>query len=79
MIRLLCCIQTSPSYSLVNQGDAGENSTEKNDTDIEEGAPEVDTEVDPDDDIQLPEGGKKDPFLRRQELLVNSGLAEVCF
>jgi pumilio family protein 6 len=26
------------------------------------------------------EGGKKDPFLRRQELLVNSGLAEVrCF
>lgn len=23
------------------------------------------------------EGGKKDPFLRRQELLVNSGLAEV--
>jgi pumilio family protein 6 len=31
------------------------------------------------DNIQLVEGGKKDPFLRRQELLVNSGLAEVCF
>ncbi|KAG2721386.1 hypothetical protein I3760_02G079700 [Carya illinoinensis] len=28
------------------------------------------------DDLHLVEGGKKDPFLRRQELLVNSGLAE---
>lgn len=24
-------------------------------------------------------GGKKDPFLRRQELLIKSGLAEVCY
>lgn len=30
------------------------------------------------DDLHLAEGGKKDPFLRRLELLVNSGLAEVC-
>lgn len=28
--------------------------------------------------LDLTEGGKKDPLLRRQELLVNSGLAEVC-
>lgn len=28
-------------------------------------------------DKRTNEGGKKDPFLRRQELLVNSGLAEV--
>lgn len=30
-----------------------------------------------DDNTQLNEGGKKDPFKRRQELLVDSGLAEV--
>lgn len=28
--------------------------------------------------IHLNKGGKKDSFTRRQELLVNSGLAEVC-
>lgn len=28
--------------------------------------------------LNLSEGGKKDSLLRRQELLVNSGLAEVC-
>lgn len=32
------------------------------------------------DDSDLVESGKKDPFVRRQELLINSGLAEVgCF
>ncbi|BBG93141.1 pumilio 24 [Prunus dulcis] len=30
-----------------------------------------------DDDIHLVEGGKKDPSIRRQELLVKSGLAEI--
>lgn len=30
------------------------------------------------EDNDLVEGGKKDPFVRRQELLVKSGLAEVC-
>lgn len=29
--------------------------------------------------LQLIEGGKKDPSIRRQELLVGSGLAEVCY
>ena len=27
----------------------------------------------------LGEGGKKDPVLRRRELLIDSGLAEVCY
>lgn len=27
---------------------------------------------------ELGEGGKKDPLVRRRELLINSGLAEVC-
>ena len=30
------------------------------------------------EDLYLAEGGKKDPSLRRRELLVSSGLAEVC-
>jgi hypothetical protein len=29
--------------------------------------------------LPLIEGGKKDPSIRRQELLVGSGLAEVCY
>lgn len=29
--------------------------------------------------LLLVEGGKKDPSIRRQELLVGSGLAEVCY
>lgn len=29
--------------------------------------------------LEMLEGGKKDPLIRRQELLVKSGLAEVCF
>lgn len=31
------------------------------------------------DEIHSADGGKKDPSLRRQELLVNSGFAEVWF
>lgn len=31
------------------------------------------------DDSDLAESGKKDPFVRRQELLIKSGLAEVGF
>lgn len=31
----------------------------------------------PEGSLNLVEGGKKDPTLRRQELLVNSGLAKV--
>ncbi|XP_057806060.1 pumilio homolog 24 [Salvia miltiorrhiza] len=39
-------------------------------------AVEADKEEDGDGNIQLNEGGKKDSFKRRQELLVDSGLAE---
>ncbi|KAJ0093529.1 hypothetical protein Patl1_24980 [Pistacia atlantica] len=36
----------------------------------------ADESTSPSEDLHLVEGGKKDPYLRRQELLVNSGLAE---
>ncbi|XP_042022741.1 pumilio homolog 24-like [Salvia splendens] len=42
----------------------------------DEEANEQDKDGDSDGDIQMNEGGKKDPFKRRQELLVDSGLAE---
>lgn len=32
----------------------------------------------PEENLYSAEGGKKDPFLRRRELLVSSQLAEVC-
>lgn len=38
---------------------------------------EIDEDAAPDAINQGVEGGKKDPSVRRQELLVNSGLAEV--
>lgn len=41
---------------------------------------EPDKDETPVDDSDLVESGKKDPFVRRQELLIKSGLAEVgCF
>uniref|UniRef100_A0A803MTT6 PUM-HD domain-containing protein n=1 Tax=Chenopodium quinoa TaxID=63459 RepID=A0A803MTT6_CHEQI len=39
-------------------------------------ASEADESMEPEEDTHLAEGGKKDPFVRRQELLVKSGLAE---
>lgn len=39
---------------------------------------EADRSSDPEDSVHVVEGGKKDPSVRRQELLVKSGLAEVC-
>ncbi|XP_021730294.1 pumilio homolog 24-like [Chenopodium quinoa] len=39
-------------------------------------ASEADESMEPEEDTHLAEGGKKDPFVRRQELLVRSGLAE---
>ncbi|XP_031277171.1 pumilio homolog 24 [Pistacia vera] len=41
-----------------------------------EAAVRADESTSPSEDLHLVEGGKKDPYLRRQELLVNSGLAE---
>ena len=37
-----------------------------------------DKSLDPNDSLHTVEGGKKDPSIRRQELLVKSGLVEVC-
>ncbi|KAK2990301.1 hypothetical protein RJ640_014753 [Escallonia rubra] len=42
----------------------------------ESDAEEKTTTGSPDESLHLNEGGKKDPLLRRQELLLNSGLAE---
>lgn len=48
--------------------------------DMEVAADEVHKDKTSVDDADLAESGKKDPFVRRQELLINSGLAEVgCF
>lgn len=42
--------------------------------------PEVNEDKTSVDDTDLAESGKKDPLVRRQELLINSGFAEVgCF
>lgn len=41
--------------------------------------PEVNEDKTSMDDSELAESGKKDPLVRRQELLLNSGLAEVAF
>ncbi|VVA97915.1 unnamed protein product [Arabis nemorensis] len=58
--------------------DKSETSSKKRDSDSKESGEEANDEQ---EDIDLEEnvavaGGKKDPLLRRQELLVNSGLAE---
>lgn len=39
---------------------------------------DADATASPAVNLSLVEGGKKDPHVRRQELLVDSGLAEVC-
>ncbi|XP_057487194.1 pumilio homolog 24-like [Actinidia eriantha] len=66
--------------SLCNKGDAEENSDldkQKKSSEVgEDGEDNSDTENVESENLNSVEGGKKDPFLRRQELLVNSGLAE---
>lgn len=53
----------------------GESGDMEAKSDVDTGA-EVKEVPSPDEGIPLVEGGKKDPFLRRQQLLVKSGLAE---
>ncbi|GMN63404.1 hypothetical protein TIFTF001_032477 [Ficus carica] len=48
----------------------------KPDNDVEVTEAEADRSSDPEDSVHVVEGGKKDPSVRRQELLVKSGLAE---
>ena len=65
----------------LNQGDTEENpdlDKQKKSSEVgEDGEDNSDTENVESENLNSVEGGKKDPFLRRQELLVNSGLAEV--
>uniref|UniRef100_A0A5B7ANJ5 PUM-HD domain-containing protein n=1 Tax=Davidia involucrata TaxID=16924 RepID=A0A5B7ANJ5_DAVIN len=76
--------------SLCNKGDSEVNSDlgeqtkyleideagEEDKSDTEEVASKANRSTGPGEGVHLMEGGKKDPFLRRQELLVSSGLAE---
>ncbi|XP_030975160.1 pumilio homolog 24 [Quercus lobata] len=71
-----------PSLSAKGESEAKSSKNEKsNKTDTKDDTDTEVTEVEGNentsgDELHLVEGGKKDPFLRRQELLVNSGLAE---
>ncbi|CAL5198923.1 unnamed protein product [Lathyrus oleraceus] len=60
--------QTETSKASIDDNDSKE--------DIEVKLPEVNEDKTSEDDTDLAESGKKDPFVRRQELLINSGLAE---
>lgn len=50
----------------------------KPNNDMELTGAEAERSADPGETVPVVEGGKKDPSIRRQELLVKSGLAEVC-
>lgn len=68
--------QSIPSLSVKGESEvSSEAKPSKVDSD-EEAVAEDNKNTSSGDSIQPAEGGKKDPFLRRQELLVNSGLAE---
>ncbi|XP_059433723.1 pumilio homolog 24-like [Corylus avellana] len=66
----------SEASSEVKSSKVDEFSGEEAKDDTKVTVAEGNTNTSSSDNIQLVEGGKKDPFLRRQELLVNSGLAE---
>lgn len=73
-----------PFFPLSNQEGSEVNSEAKNNesskemADQEVVAVQADESTSPAENLPLAEGGKKDPRVRRQELLVSSGLAEVC-
>jgi hypothetical protein len=76
-----CCQDQSEATSQTETSKVsiGDNDSKE---DIEVEVPEVNEDKTSVDDTDLADGGKKDPFVRRQELLINSGLAEVgsfCF
>ncbi|CAO2821570.1 unnamed protein product [Amaranthus hypochondriacus] len=54
----------------------GEDKLAESKDDGEGDEKEVNEQMEAEEDIHLVKGGKKDPFVRRQELLVKSGLAE---
>lgn len=55
-----------------------ESGDEETKGDLEVTTAEANENTSPSESHHIAEGGKKDPNLRRQELLVDSGLAEVC-
>ncbi|KNA14803.1 hypothetical protein SOVF_104200 [Spinacia oleracea] len=62
---------------LAQSGDNDEDDKKEAEHDIKLPASEADESMEPEEeDTHLAEGGKKDPLIRRQELLVKSGLAE---
>lgn len=69
-------------YSQVESDTQSETKSSEVNRSGEEASSDLEVTVDEantnDDDLHLVEGGKKDPSIRRQELLVKSGLAEVC-
>ncbi|KAK2645304.1 hypothetical protein Ddye_020499 [Dipteronia dyeriana] len=74
-IPSLCAKDESELNSETKSSKKEESSNEK--AYLEAAAPaQADESTDLDEDLHSVEGGKKDSFLRRQELLVNSGLAE---
>lgn len=77
-------LQLNLIFPLSNQEGSEVNSEAKNNesskemADQEVVAVQADESTSPAENLPLAEGGKKDPHVRRQELLVSSGLAEVC-
>ncbi|WJX96208.1 hypothetical protein P8452_77443 [Trifolium repens] len=72
------CLSLKDQSEATSQTETSKVSIGDNDSkeDIEVEVPEVNEDKTSVDDTDLAEGGKKDPFVRRQELLINSGLAE---
>lgn len=57
----------------------GHQSSSEAETEVKPAEVESDEEMsDAEENVKSVAGGKKDPILRRRELLVDSGLAEVC-
>lgn len=71
------CQDQSETSSQTETSKASLDDNESNE-DKEVAVDEVNKDKTSVDDSDLAESGKKDPLVRRQELLINSGLAEVC-
>ncbi|KAH7573516.1 hypothetical protein ACOSP7_007248 [Xanthoceras sorbifolium] len=69
------CVKDESELNSEKKSSKKEESNDEN-ADIEAAAVQADGSANPDEDLHLVGGGKKDHYLRRQELLVNSGLAE---
>ncbi|KAH9602061.1 hypothetical protein KSS87_012524 [Heliosperma pusillum] len=70
------CDDDGDDDMLVKPSNDNDDGLKKAESDNETPPWEADESMEPEEETPLAEGGKKDPFLRRQELLVTSGLAE---